>query len=186
VRESFWLTRGASGDVNGQRGVETAPNRYWSIFKAWLPVLLWMALIFFFSTSFGTMHNNIRLFKPMIRGVMPEAHRATIRIIVATMRDSAHFFNYSVLFFLLIVGPFRGRPYAALFVCLGYACSDEFHQAFVPQRICSPKDVALDTSGAMLGAVLHTISQLRDASNAQEALASLVPAFSRSGSRMDG
>jgi len=186
VRESFWLTRGASGDVNGQRGVETAPNRYWSIFKAWLPVLLWMALIFFFSTSFGTMHNNIRLFKPMIRGVMPEAHRATIRIIVATMRDSAHFFNYSVLFFLLIIGPFRGRPYAALFVCLGYACSDEFHQAFVPQRICSPKDVALDASGAMLGTVLYTISQLRDASNAQEALEALVPAFSRSGSRMDG
>ena len=132
------------------------------------------------------MHNNIRLFKPMISGAMPNTHAATIRIIVATMRDSAHFFNYGVLFFLLVIGPFRGRPYAALFVCLGYACSDEIHQAFVPNRLCSPKDVALDVSGAMLGAVLYTISQLRDASNAQEALASLVPAFSRSSSRMDG
>ena len=122
----------------------------------------------------------------MITGVMPNAHGATIRIIVATMRDSAHFFNYGVLFFLLIVGPFRGRPYAALFLCLGYACSDEFHQAFVPQRLCSPKDVALDVSGAMLGLVLHTISQLRNASNIQEAVASLIPAFSQSGSRMNG
>jgi VanZ family protein len=172
--------------VNGYGMVESAPNRYWSVLKAWLPVVLWMSVIFFFSTSFGTMHNNIRLFKPMISGVMPEAHRSTVRIIVATMRDSAHFFNYGLLFFLLIIGPFRGRPYAALFVCLGYACSDEFHQAFVPERICAPKDVALDISGAMLGAVLHTIYQLRDASNTQEALASLIPAFSRSGSRMDG
>ena len=135
---------------------------------------------------FGTMHNNIRLFKPMIRGVVPDTGAATVRIIVATMRDSAHFFNYGVLFLLLIIGPFRGRPYAALFVCLGYACSDEFHQAFVPQRLCSPKDVALDASGAMLGAALHTISRLRYASNPQKALAALVPAFSRSGSRMDG
>jgi VanZ family protein len=172
--------------VNGQGRVESPQNRYWSVLKAWLPALLWMSVIFFFSTSFGTMHNNIRLFKPMIRGVMPNAHGATIQIIVATMRDSAHFFNYGFLFFLLIIGPFRGRPYAALFVCLGYACSDEFHQAFVPQRLCSPKDVALDVSGAMLGVVLHTISHLRDASNVQEALASLIPALSRSGSRMDG
>jgi VanZ family protein len=175
-----------SGNVNGHGRVESLSSRYWSILKVWLPVLLWMALIFFFSTSFGTMHNNIRLFKPMITGAMPNAHGATIRIIVATMRDSAHFFNYGFLFFLLIIGPFRGRPYAALFVCLGYACSDEFHQALVPQRLCSPKDVALDVSGAMLGAVFYMISQLRDASNAQEALASLVPAFSRSGSRMNG
>ena len=175
-----------SGNLNEHRRTESPSSRYWSVLKKWLPVLLWMSVIFFFSTSFGTMHNNIRLFKPMIRGVMPNAHGATIRIIVATMRDSAHFFNYGVLFLLLIIGPFRGRPYAALFLCLGYACSDEFHQAFVPERLCSPKDVALDLSGAMLGLVLHTISQLRNASNAQEAVASLIPAFSQSGSRLDG
>jgi VanZ family protein len=175
-----------SGNVNERGRVESLSSRYWSILKVWLPVLVWMSLIFFFSTSFGTMHNNIRLFKPVISGVMPDAHGGTIRIIVATMRDSAHFLNYGVLFSLLAIGPFRGRPYAALFVCLGYACSDELHQAFVPDRLCSPKDVALDVSGAMLGTVLYTISQLRNASNAQEALASLVPAFSRSGSRMDG
>ena len=38
----------------------------------------------------------------------------------------------------------------ALFCAFLYACTDEFHQTFVPGRDGSPRDVCIDTVGALL------------------------------------
>ncbi len=42
-------------------------------------------------------------------------------------------------------------------VCLAYACSDEFHQRFVPGRECSLKDVLYDSCGYGLSILLITL-----------------------------
>lgn len=43
--------------------------------------------------------------------------------------------------------------FAVLFSML-YACTDEFHQIFVPGRACRAADVLIDTAGALTGAVI--------------------------------
>jgi hypothetical protein len=35
-----------------------------------------------------------------------------------------------------------------------YACTDEFHQYFVPGRSCEFRDVCIDSTGALLGVVI--------------------------------
>ena len=47
----------------------------------------------------------------------------------------------------------RGRELATVAICLGigYAALDEFHQAFVPSRTSSPRDVAVDGIGIVAG-----------------------------------
>lgn len=43
--------------------------------------------------------------------------------------------------------------FAVLFSML-YACTDEFHQIFVPGRACRAADVLIDTAGALTGALI--------------------------------
>jgi VanZ family protein len=43
---------------------------------------------------------------------------------------------------------------ASLFTGFIYACTDEFHQYFIPGRGPSFRDVLVDTSGVVLGVVL--------------------------------
>lgn len=38
-----------------------------------------------------------------------------------------------------------------------YACSDEFHQYFIPGRAMAFKDVLIDTSGGITGYIIVTI-----------------------------
>ena len=64
----------------------------------------------------------------------------------------------SVAFPLYVYGV-RGMKlifFAGLF-CVGYASLDEFHQSFVHGRGPSPKDVMIDSSGAITGIILTRI-----------------------------
>jgi hypothetical protein len=49
----------------------------------------------------------------------------------------------------LVVGPSRRRPMVALAPCAVFAATDEFFQAFDPERTGSILDVLLDISGAV-------------------------------------
>ena len=42
-------------------------------------------------------------------------------------------------------------------VCVGFACSDEYHQSFVAGRAASKKDVAIDSFGILIGILLVRI-----------------------------
>jgi VanZ family protein len=55
---------------------------------------------------------------------------------------------------LRTVAPAHAALIAAFAVSLAYAASDELHQTFVPGRIGSPVDVAVDAAGAALAALL--------------------------------
>jgi VanZ family protein len=121
----------------------------------WLPVVLWGVVIFMMSTSAFSAFNTSKFIEPILRWIFPLASAATITVLHALVRKSAHFTEYGVLFWLLLRGPMVGRPYMALTVCVLYAFLDEGHQMLVPGRTPSLWDVALDSTGALFSRFLN-------------------------------
>ncbi len=127
----------------------------------WLPVLIWGAMMFTFSSSLFTASNTSKILEPILHWLLPGAGAATIGVSEMLVRKAAHFTEYCVLFYLLIRGPMAGRPYAAFMICVVWAALDETHQMFVPGRSPSAYDVALDSTGALFGSFLSVaISEL--------------------------
>ncbi len=103
--------------------------------KLWMPVFIWAAVIFFFSSI------------PDLRTKLEYDY---------ILRKLAHIFEYLILTSLLhraVKGSFNMNArrifiYTVLFAFL-YAVSDEIHQYFVPGRSCTVKDVLIDTIGIL-------------------------------------
>lgn len=121
----------------------------------WTPVVAWAIIIFVFSTSYFSADNTSKFIDPILRFLMPGASAATIALAHGFVRKAAHFTNYAILFWLLVSGPLRERPYFAFGLCVLYALLDEGHQLFVPSRGPSLYDVALDSTGALFSRFLH-------------------------------
>ncbi len=131
----------------------TAPGEE-SLMK-WMPAVAWAVVLFCFSTSYFSAENTSRIIDPILRFLMPAASAITIAFAHGLVRKAAHFTNYAILFWLLVSGPLRARPYTAFALCVLYALLDEGHQIFVPNRTPSLYDVALDSSGALFSRFLH-------------------------------
>ncbi len=97
--------------------------------SAWLPVVLWAAVIFGFSAvpSLGTGLGTWDL----------------------VLRKLAHMTEYAVLAALLARA--LGRAVPAFLLGAAYAASDELHQTFVRGRHGDPVDVAIDSVGLLAG-----------------------------------
>jgi VanZ family protein len=121
----------------------------------WLPVVVWGVVIFLMSTSTFSAVNTSAIIEPMLRWLFPLVSKETVGVLHALVRKSAHFTEYAVLFWLLLRGPLKGRPYSALTVCVLYALLDEGHQILVPGRTPSLYDVALDSTGALFSRFLN-------------------------------
>jgi VanZ family protein len=119
-------------------------------------VIVWIIAIFIFSTTIFSAANTSRIITPILHFLFPTASAATIAMLHGLIRKCAHFTNYGILFWLLIRGPMRGRPYTALALCVCYAFLDESHQLFVAGRTPSLYDVALDSSGALFSRFLNS------------------------------
>lgn len=133
-----------------------------SIVKFWVPVLLWMALIFSASSDAMSSGNTSRIIGPIVRWLVPDIDEATLGNVVLVLRKTAHMVEYGILSMLIwraLRKPVRGdrRPWRwpqalwALSLAFLYACTDEFHQGYVPSREGSLRDVGFDTAGAALG-----------------------------------
>jgi len=104
-------------------------------FKLWFPAIVWMAVIFFFSS-------------------IPDLNSGLKYDFV--LRKIAHIAEYFILTFFLyraFKGTFDMKA-ACLFVWLAalsffYAISDEIHQSFVPGRACAIGDVLIDSVGIL-------------------------------------
>jgi VanZ family protein len=68
------------------------------------------------------------------------------------LRKLAHITEYAILGALLVRA--TGRPPLAIALAVVYAITDEVHQTFVPGRAGRPLDVAIDTVGICLGALV--------------------------------
>ena len=95
----------------------------------WLPVLVWAAVIFAFS-SIPSLSSGLGVWDTVLR-------------------KCAHVTEYAVLGALLYRALEREAP--ALAAGIAYAATDEFHQHFVHGRHASPVDVGIDAVGVALG-----------------------------------
>ena len=131
-----------------------------SFLKYWLPVLLWLGLIFIGSTDLLSADHTSRIIGPILRWFNPDIPAETIARVQFFVRKTAHLSEYAILAMLLwrALRHMAHRPekMSTLFlsvwlICWLFAASDEFHQSFVPSRTASPKDVMIDVIGALIG-----------------------------------
>ncbi|MBE5861177.1 MAG: VanZ family protein [Butyrivibrio sp.] len=79
------------------------------------------------------------------------------------IRKLAHFTEYLILAitvaFPLYVYGVRGISliFMAGFICVGYACLDEYHQSFIAGRTPMKKDIAIDSIGSFIGIIMTRI-----------------------------
>ena len=128
--------------------------------------LLWMGLIFFFSSQTGPESDELgggavsflqKLFFPDWAGLSEEEFLSHMGNLTYLVRKTAHFTEFMVLggLFSGIVAtlPLKWvlRFLAAASSGILYACSDEFHQSFVSERSMSAFDVCIDGAGVVTG-----------------------------------
>jgi len=107
----------------------------------WLPVVLWMGLIFFLS-SFHKLQASPIGWQDFV------------------IRKTAHFLEFMLLYLLLNRG-FKNtskitvakRLILVLFLTIFYAASDEYHQTFISGRTGKPFDIGIDFLGALFGLI---------------------------------
>jgi VanZ family protein len=133
------------------------------LFKYWLPILIWMLVIFSASGDSGSFEHTSRIIGPFLHWLFPHiSPRATHRIVTA-IRKCAHLTEYAILALMVLRAlrqpekndtrpwwSWREAGFSVLFVAI-YAVTDEFHQRFVRSRGPSVHDVLIDISGAIIG-----------------------------------
>jgi VanZ like family len=134
-----------------------------SFLKYWLPLLIWLGVMFVGSTSVMSAEHTSRYIVPFLLWLKPGMSPGAIWTILVVARKCAHVTEYVVLA-LLLRRALRSLPAlrtkmlmvfgAALLGCALFAASDEFHQAFVKSRTASVRDVLLDVGGALLGLLI--------------------------------
>lgn len=129
--------------------------------KYWLPVLIWMVVIFGASADSRSSEHSSRMVKPLLRWLFPHMSEAEIEGIHHLFRKCCHLVAYAVLGLLVFraLGFSRNelpawswpRVGGTLLIVFLFASSDEFHQRFVPTRTSSFLDVLIDTAGGAIG-----------------------------------
>ncbi|MER2007865.1 MAG: VanZ family protein [Psychrobacillus sp.] len=148
-------------------------SKIWS----YLAVVLWMGLIFFFSSQPADDSKELstgvtEVILSVVEAVAPESD-LFVDNLHHFVRKNAHFLIYFVLGILVVrafrLSEIRGKKSIvfALAVCIAYAISDELHQLFVPGRGAQVKDVLIDSTGAFVGIILYSwLKGLRKSSKA--------------------
>jgi VanZ family protein len=103
--------------------------------SAWLPVVLWAAVIFALS-SIPSLSTGLGGWDTVLRKL-------------------AHGTEYAILGALLLRA--LGRELTAFAAGVAYAITDEIHQHFVTGRQGSPVDVTIDAVGVLAGIVALTL-----------------------------
>ena len=138
----------------------------------WLPLLVWMALIFSGSSDVLSGAHTSRFFVPFMHWLFGNRLSADqIDMAHLLFRKCGHLSEYAVLcilFWRATSAPFflpaeprstsvRNHFMVSVLLSALYAASDEFHQSFVPSRTASIHDVVIDAAGAALGLGLYLL-----------------------------
>jgi VanZ family protein len=143
-----------------------------SVWKAWVPALIWLGFIVIESTSAFSSENTSKVLYPLLHfllGLDP------VRFLTwhFVLRKTGHVIGYAVLSLLLFRAwratiPLRKDPRwsvswarIALSMTALVASLDEWHQTFLPSRTGTIRDVVLD-SAAALGAQVLLFLWLRE------------------------
>lgn len=124
---------------------------------SWVLVAAVMIFIFLMSSANGEkssdMSNSLLMKIIELTGLDISSH---------FIRKAAHFSEFAALSFLLSNAVFatfntKKAPVIAFPLDCLYAVTDELHQLFSDGRACSVKDMLIDSSGALLGAIIFSL-----------------------------
>ncbi|HVE71989.1 MAG TPA: VanZ family protein, partial [Thermoanaerobaculia bacterium] len=113
------------------------------LLKAWLPVVLWAAIILSAANDQFSDRKTEGWLDRLFGRVRPEVN--------AMIRKSAHIAEYAVL--ALLSWRARRTWVTPLLICLAVASADETLQAMTATRTGSAADVLLDMCGAVLALI---------------------------------
>ncbi|MDI9400709.1 MAG: VanZ family protein [Limisphaerales bacterium] len=131
--------------------------------KAWLPAVIWCALIFWGSTDdVGGKATSLRVMT-FLHENFPTLSWEQLAKTIFYLRKACHVTEYGILAALVFFGflhsglvglrRFWSSRMAILtfLICVGYAVSDEIHQSFSVERHGTYEDVMIDAFGVLLG-----------------------------------
>lgn len=140
-------------------------------------LFLWMGVIFTFSNDSGSASSNKSdgIADTIVSFISKVSHydysdselTQIIDNCIFIVRKSAHFLEYFILgiFILNVVKDYKGLTInwilLALLFCFFYACTDEIHQLFVPDRSGRLTDILIDTIGSLCGIIIYRIIYLK-------------------------
>jgi VanZ family protein len=137
--------------------------------KYWLPLLLWLGVIFIGSTDLMSAEHTSRFIVPFVRWLKPDISLETLASIHFIVRKGAHLSEYAVLALLLL----RAAIYmtnlkwsmsilcvSVWVACVFVAATDEFHQTLVRSRRASVRDIMIDSAGAIVGLLIGAIFRM--------------------------
>ena len=135
--------------------------------KAYLPLILWMGVIFTASTSIGSSKHTSRFIGPFLRFFKPDISEEVISVVQTVVRKAGHLSEYAVLAVIwwgcrryaqdtrpLLRNWVWPQAWQVVFYCALYAVTDELHQRFVAGRQGQVLDVFIDTVGSSCGIFL--------------------------------
>jgi VanZ family protein len=155
----------------GEAGPRPAPSNL--VRRAWIPALLWLAVIAWESTPLMSAENTGHLLLAIARFFDPQITLAQLQLLNAVGRKIGHGVGYGILSLLMLrawwatltlprssprlpswsamLTTWSARPAGlALLSAAVVAGLDEWHQTFLPMRTGTIRDVALDTAAAAL------------------------------------
>ena len=127
-------------------------------FFRYAPLILWICVVLFASTTTASMSNTSRIIRPLLQFFFPNAPEETLIIYHGYIRKLAHLTEYGILAF------FASRAFwnssvrflqkywfsASFILVITIASIDEYNQSFNPARTGSVYDVLIDAFGATL------------------------------------
>ncbi|HKZ77267.1 MAG TPA: VanZ family protein [Pyrinomonadaceae bacterium] len=129
------------------------------------PVVIWMGLIWFASTTEFSAANSSRFIRPILLWLFPNLGEPRLQLIHLVVRKAAHFGEYAVLG-LLTARAFHTStrktlrsfwfPCASILIVI-YALIDEYHQGFVASRTSSLYDSGIDVAGGLLAIICFAL-----------------------------
>ncbi|PYM77439.1 MAG: hypothetical protein DME03_04875 [Candidatus Rokuibacteriota bacterium] len=133
--------------------------------------VIWLGVVLFLGTAYFATTNTAPFILPLLKKLAPGASNAQLHATHIVLRKLTHVAEYALLALLWFwaIAARAGRPvratWIALLVCLACALADEAHQAFIPSRTGSLRDVVIDASGA---AAALLIARARPTSRARD------------------
>jgi VanZ family protein len=144
---------------------ETEAAVFRPAWRRWLPVGIWLSVIFVASTALFTPERTSGLIEPILRAIAPNADGITIERLHHLTRKVGHVIEYAILAVLLARATLALRAtrrwwfVASVILLAAVAASDEFHQLFVQGREGQISDVVLDVTAGL--AVLVPVALYR-------------------------
>jgi VanZ family protein len=133
----------------------------------WMPLILWLVVIFIFSTDAFASSETSRVITPALQVLFPWLSVQQLEFWHAVLRKLGHITEYFVLAVLTyrVLKQYKSDLIQAKLRTLSFAVFvgtfDELHQGFTFFRTASPADIGYDCLGAVTALLLITMYEYR-------------------------